>query len=97
MDIKLPKQWRHWCKKAGLRPYYGKGRRWYEWFYLKGHGRVWRVNCSDMLGCGDTHKEFNRWVLCRSEVTPRPNNEVEFIAAVQELLYKQNCKSAHCT
>lgn len=93
MTIKLPKQWRHWCKKAGLHPHYG-GRRWHEWFYLKGHGRVWRINCDDMLECGDTYAEFNRWALCNSKEVSRPTNQSQFLAAVRDLLAKQRAKTS---
>ena len=91
---KLPKQWRHWCRKAGLRPYCGGMRR-YEWFYLKGHGRVWRLNCLNMLQCGDSYADFSKWALCDIEQTPCPTNEAQFLAAVRELLALKS-EREHC-
>lgn len=93
MRIRLPKQWRRWCQKAGLRPHYG-GRRRYEWLYLKGHGRVWRINCNDALECGDTYAEFDRWALCDREEVPRPTSEAQFVAAVRCLLGMQRAKTS---
>ena len=45
--IKLPKSWKHWCKKHGLTPamYNGHAKRGiFAWFYLKGHNRIWWID-----------------------------------------------------
>ncbi len=64
-DPKLPKQWRHWCVSSGMRPIKGMNRRRaFSWFYLRGHGRMWRVSCHGTLQCGDTYGDFDRWALC---------------------------------
>ena len=86
--LELPKQWRHWCRKAGLRPTYG-GRRHYDWSYLKGRGRFWRLNCHGMFQCGDTYAEFDRWALCKIAELPCPKSELQFIDAVRALLANQ--------
>lgn len=91
LNIKLPKQWKHWCKKAGLRPH-GGGRRWYDWCYLKGHGRVWRINCHNKLQCGDTYEEFDRWALCDIEEGIFPTSESQLVFMVQELLLRKHTK-----
>ena len=66
----------------------------YEWFYLKGHGRVWRLNCLNMLQCGDSYADFSKWALCDIEQIPCPTNEAQFLAAVRELLAKKLAKIA---
>jgi len=83
-EQKLPKQWRHWCKKAGLQIKGSRG----NWcpFYMTGHGRVWRLNCLEMFQCGDTLEDFDRWALCDIEETTRPETEQEFLNAVESLL-----------
>lgn len=86
-NLRLSKQWKHWCEKAGLRP----ASKWFKRhkeakYYLKGHGRYWRVNCNQMLQCGDTYEEFDRWALCRIEEVPLPRTEKEFLVSVKELL-----------
>jgi len=91
--MKLPKQWGDWCKAANLRKRDKRGRNSYQWFYLQGRGREWRVNCHNMLQCGDTYDEFDRWALCSPifEV-PLPKTKAEFITAVQTLtkLHKES-------
>lgn len=63
--VKLPKQWKHWCRKMNLRPalnrnsyiengdavwnLFGRGRSKYLWLYLKGHGYNWLID-ADMNG-----------------------------------------------
>lgn len=84
-DFKLPKQWKHWCYLAGLRPMVS-GREKYIWFYLKGRGRVWRVNCFGMLQCGDTYIEFDKWALCRIKETSLPTSKDMFLNSVSLLL-----------
>lgn len=86
---KLPKQWRHWCQVAGLKRYWSRGkdgRKDHQWFYLKGHGRVWRLNCHAMLQCGDRLEEFDRWALCSIIEVPMPTSLNEFVEAVRTLL-----------
>ncbi len=84
----LPKQWKHWCQKAGLRRYGGlvSGQRDIRsWLYLQGKGHVWRVNDRGMFQCGDTLAVFDRWALCDIVEVPRPTSMAEFTAAVANL------------
>lgn len=83
--MKLPKQWKHWCRINGLHPCY-KGKRDFDWFCLRGCGYVWRVNCYDELECGDKIEEFDRWALCDIERTSVPRGKEHFKAAVDSLL-----------
>lgn len=76
-EPKLPKQWRHWCANQHLKPT-GRGRRRWGWFYLKGRGRVWRVNDKGMFQRGDTYADFDRWALCSIIETPMPKTQAEF-------------------
>lgn len=85
-DVTLPKSFRHWCRLARLKPHGGLGRKQYEWYYLKGHGRVWRINCHGEFECGDTYAEFDRWALCTIEKMPLPQTKEAFLAAVTQLL-----------
>ena len=91
IDIKLPKQWKHWCKKAGLRRWSNKISKWDRnisaWFYLKGRGYVWRVNCYGEFERGDSIENFDRWALCDIDSVSRvPENELEFLMTVQYLI-----------
>ncbi len=86
---KLPKQWKHWCEKAGLRPHSNRPsseRGEWAWWYLKGHGRVWRINDKGMFQCGDTYADFDRWALCDIEEIPLPQYDKEFELAIKTLL-----------
>lgn len=91
----LPKQWRHWCKQAGLKPTW-KSRRQYAWYSLKGHGRHWRVAFRQKEGyylfqVGDTYGEFDRWAVCdRIEESSVPKSRDEFISTVKHLLNRIN-------
>ncbi len=108
MSVKLPKQWRHWCKLARLRLQASKFRwrnshrlngydtkRAWRWFYLEGHGRVWRVNDKAMFECGDTYEEFDRWALCTIKRTSLPKTRDQFLAAVKALLAEHRSDPAN--
>ncbi len=93
VEIKLPKQWKHWCRKANLRANgsYKKShanRDKSGFFYLKGRGYHWRVNCFGDLQRGDNYADFDRWALCNIDEVPMPNTEAKFMAAVKELRSK---------
>ena len=91
--MKLHKSWKHWCRKYGLRIHCSYrttrySRKEYGWFYLKGKGHVWRINCDDQLEMGDTYAEFDRWALC-DVVSVDMNtitNEKQFKAAIDRLI-----------
>lgn len=89
--IKLPKQWKHWCKKANLR-IESKTRKSYlsrdpkSWGSLNGRGYKWRVNCHGMFQRGDSYKEFDRWARCSPiHEVQLPKTELEFLTAVKNL------------
>lgn len=84
-DFKLPKQWRQWCRKARLTRHGRSGQFHHSWWYLKGHGRYWRVNDKGMFQCGDTYDEFDRWALCSIIEVPLPKTEREFCDYVAKL------------
>lgn len=89
MSVKLPKQWKHWCRSAKLVPHSNRPSRERSsrsWLYLKGHGRMWRVNCHNAFQCGDTYADFDRWALCCIHETPCPTNRAEFLSTVDQLL-----------
>lgn len=84
--MKLPKQWNHWAQDSHMwlhGPAYKKGM---KWTYLRGHGRVWRLNRYGEFQCGDTYAEFDRWALCDITATSIPTSRQEFRAAVKTLL-----------
>jgi len=91
-EVKLPKSWKHWCRKAKLKPHpRGQDTRQKDaWFYLRGHGRMWRVNCFEMLECGDTYEEFDRWALYHITKVRLPKTELEMLAAVEVLVSEHN-------
>lgn len=84
--MKLPNKWKYWCKKSGLRPYSGNARNTNSYWYLKGKGYVWRVNCHGNFQRGDTYEDFDRWALCTISETPCPQNEKQFKMDVEWLL-----------
>lgn len=87
MKNKLPKQWKDWCAAAHLTPHGPGGKRpGHRWWYLKGHGRLWRVNCHMNFQCGDTYADFDRWALCDIQETPLPQTKQQFVDAVASLL-----------
>ena len=83
--MRLPKQFKHWCSRAGLRQRH-KGRHASDWHYLKGHGREWRINCHGMLQCGDKYEDFNRWALCNIREADLPTCLNDFINTVNQLV-----------
>jgi hypothetical protein len=96
MEIKLPKQWKHWCKLAKLRPASKrKPRSPYAYFYLRGHGRCWRVNCDGMLQCGDTYADFDRWALSDITEASLPGNLHNFVETVKLLLAEKLLANAN--
>lgn len=89
MSVKLPKQWKHWCRRAKLVPHSSRPSRERSsssWLYLKGRGHLWRVNCHNAFQCGDTYAEFDRWALCDIHETRCPTTHAEFMTAVESLL-----------
>ena len=84
---KPPKQWRQWCRKAGLK-LHGRIRRYDSaWYYLEGHGRYWRLNASRELEVSDKKINFDRWANSVMHKVPCPFvNEKVFVATVKELL-----------
>lgn len=83
--MKLPKQWKYWCRKYGLKPQrYSKSM--YSWFYLEGYNRVWRVNCHNKFEVGDLITEFDRWGLCEPISSVQiPKTEKEFDLAIVQM------------
>lgn len=82
MKVKLPKQWKYWCRKYGLKPQ-RYSRSIYSWFYLEGYGRVWRVNCHGYFEIGDLLTKFDRWALCNPIISVEvPRTEKEFELAI---------------
>jgi len=83
---KLPKQWRHWAAAARLKPHDRCAARSRDWYYLRGRGRHWRVNCHGQFECGDTYAEFDRWALCDIRRLPLPLTKAGFVISVKALL-----------
>ena len=83
--MKLPKQWKHWCKKARLEPEskYSK----HDYIYLIGYNRRWRVNASGIFECSCPLEHFDRWVNSRGAAFDSiPTTELEFLNAVKSLI-----------
>jgi hypothetical protein len=79
--MKVPKQWRHWCKKMGLKPTDRDG------VYLVGRGRFWRLNAFYQFECS-LKTDFSRWAIADKEVLPIPKTENEFMTTVKLFLEK---------
>lgn len=97
VKVKLPKQWKHWCQKLNLRRHSSKINKWdrniNSWFYLKGRGFVWRIDCFGHFQRGDRIEDFDRWALCNiSEIDFVPNTFKSFESWVIALIeaYKEN-------
>lgn len=85
--MKLPKQWRHWCKLAGLRPEGGHGQGNWRWVYLIGRGRRWRLNCYNQFQMSVPLKEFDRWANSVAAFYARcPQTEREFLTVVNTMV-----------
>lgn len=64
--IVLPKQWKHWCRSAGLglgKPLRKWDRNLDSWINLVGNGHRWRINMYGEFQCGDRNSDFDRWAL----------------------------------
>ena len=79
---KLPKSWKHWCKKYNLSPIGYKrsakrGR--FVWTCLKGKNNIFRVNCHAMFQ-SVVRRNFDRWALAGEDLKeiPIPTTEKEF-------------------
>jgi hypothetical protein len=93
-SIKLPKQWRHWCRTNRLKAHCGgfPPRTIHHWYYLRGHGRYWRVTRDGKFQCGDTYADFDRWALCDIREAGIPTSLTQFTGTVRELLAQHATK-----
>lgn len=83
----FPKQWANWCIRLNLRQYGStKNVRLYDWGYLKGRDHHWRINDQQMLQCGDTYEDHDRWALASIVETPAPKTFKELQHKVNALL-----------
>jgi hypothetical protein len=89
--IKLPKQYRHWCKLANLRPIgkykrrYGFSGKYYQYCYLKGRGRTWRVNSDGLFQMSEPYDTFDRWANSFFSEMEIPKTYKEFLAGIQSM------------
>ena len=82
----LPKQWEHWCRSMNFRPHGKVTKSKFCWYYVKGKGRVWRINCYNEFQRGDTYDDFDRWALCSIKSTDIPKTFQEFRDAINFLI-----------
>jgi len=83
---RLPKQWAHWCQRAGLRPETRRRARGLRaWRNLRGHGRAWRVTDGGQLQC-DVYVHFKHWTAHRTVEAPLPTSLLEFLRTTGRLL-----------
>ena len=85
MSLKLPKQWRHWCKLMKLKPE-GRGKYQLRYFALVGRGRHLRVNMYGEFQMSEKHEKFDRWANSLEKTAPMPKTKYEFIKTVKEML-----------
>jgi hypothetical protein len=80
----LPKQWKHWLKKAGFDPLDEFEKRHpTNW---KGFGRHWRININNWLQASETKETFDRWansVFFSTEGIPQ--TEHEFLERIKHM------------
>ena len=93
--MKLPKQWRNWCADQKLTPTSTKRSGKHSYFYLKGRGYFWRVNCHGCFQRGDTYEGFDRWALCEIIECKIPTTRESFRKSVAQLL-KGGRKNTRC-
>lgn len=89
MKIKLPKQWKHWVKSAGLK-LESHNHKWkrsnWALFTLVGRNRVWRVNCDAKFECSCPSEHFDRWANSRGSAEyDIPKTKQEFLDLVKKL------------
>jgi len=86
--MKLPKQWKYWCIKAGLRPTSRNKRSRFCWLYLKGHNYLWRVSMDSVFQRSCPIEEFDRWANSVDYEAAMPTTEKEFVVLVEEFANK---------
>ncbi len=94
---KLPKQWRYWCRKAGLRPRkFMYPRESWAWYFLTGRGNNWRINPDGQFECQGEYKKLSSypdvlWIRTQSYWMsgPIPKTEQQFLSAVKTLLHRK--------
>jgi hypothetical protein len=84
-NFKLPKQWKHWVRSAGLRfDGFGKYKRSRHNIYsMRGHGRHWRVNCHGEFQCSEPYAGFDRWANSHQETFQMPKTKDAFVSLVK--------------
>ena len=84
---RLPRQWKHWCKSAKLKPSHrGFERNSTSWRYLKGRGHFWRVNMHGILQMGDTYTVFDRWANSARIDRAVPSSKIDFEETIHDML-----------
>lgn len=84
----LPKQWKHWCSRLNLRTTCPNTRRFggYDrYYYTKGRGRHWRVNCLGTLDVSVPYEDFDRWALSCLKTFDLPKTFEEFKHIVESI------------
>ena len=84
----LPKQWRHWCKEAGLSPTCKDSRKQANWRELEGLGYIWSINDVGRFTCTKLRYATpqNCDIVSASYI---PNTKKEFTAILKDHLRSQ--------
>jgi hypothetical protein len=86
--IRLPKQWLHWAKLAGLKPEssdknYRHGRN----PYLRGRNRNWRVTNQGYFECSCPLQRFDKWAnSVGSQCHSLPETKQQFLILIASLI-----------
>jgi hypothetical protein len=83
--LRLPRQWRHWCRLAGLRTQYHRRIQSSHWT-LQGLGRNWRVNSRGVFQVSCVLEDFDRWSNSTLAEVSLPQSLAEFEKSVRLLL-----------
>lgn len=89
-EVKLPKQWKRWIRKAGLKSSYSSDlSRRYGDHYFEGYGRRWRLDCRGFFDMSEKEKTFDRWANSLEKSVPMDaKTESEFMDIMKRLLPK---------
>ena len=86
---KVPKQFKHWTRLAGLKPTCSKHHRQHVLYYT-GYGRRWRVNQLGNFDMSDT--DFDRWANSLETYVKLPTTKDQFLESVEMMKNGQHNK-----
>ena len=82
----LPKQFKHWCRKAGMK-FHGRGH--WDAYYPFSRYNNFRVDCNNCFDIGTFHLDFDRWANSCFHTVPMEeiNTEEKFLDWVRTMSF----------